>query len=70
LLGVATKDRGKALIKLFEKETDPYVLTRLAYTLNEVTRRKQNLSGDGPLLTSKPGERREFTKRWRDALKR
>jgi hypothetical protein len=61
---VAEKSDAKAIAKIFGRETNEYVLTRLAFTLNELTGRRQNLSSEGPLMRSKPGDRNKFIKKW------
>jgi hypothetical protein len=61
---VTTKDFRK-LAKMFNKEERPYVVVRLAYTLNELTGNPQNLGDKGDLYQSKPGERKEFIKNWK-----
>ncbi|GMV95597.1 MAG: hypothetical protein AMXMBFR82_53750 [Candidatus Hydrogenedentota bacterium] len=62
---VATDKDFRKLTKLFNKEERPYVLVRLAFTLNELSGNPQNLDDDGELYQSKPGERKAFIKKWK-----
>lgn len=53
-----------ALCDLFDRETEMYVVLRLAFTLNELCGRRQALDDDSPIGKSKPGERRPFIEKW------
>lgn len=64
LTRVVSKDDIKALTRLFDEETDRYVVTRLAFTLCKLTGVVVDLSDKGPLSQSEPGKRREFIKQW------
>src|SRR5690606_28066275 len=64
LTPVATDKDFRQLAKLFNAEERPYVVVRLAFTLNELTGKPQNLDDDGDLYKSKPGERDQFIEKW------
>jgi len=53
-----------AIIEMFDRETEEYVMLRLAFTLNELCGRRQPVDGKTPIGQSKPGERGEFIKKW------
>lgn len=65
LTPVATDKDFRQLAKLFNAEERPYVVVRLAFTLNELTGKPQNLDDDGDLYKSKPGERDQFIEKWK-----
>lgn len=54
----------KDLIKLFDIEESQYITLSLATALNKATGKRNNSSGNGPIASSKPGERDEFIARW------
>ncbi len=54
----------RTLTRLVEKESDAYVLLRLAYTLNRLTGKRVSLDAKGALGISKPGRRRAFVETW------
>lgn len=61
---VAEAGDARTLTQLVDKETEPYVMMRLAYTLNQVTGKRVSLDSKGPLAISEPGMRREFIDTW------
>ena len=60
----ATKSEVKGLTNLVKREDDRYVTMTLGYTLNELTRNRISLRSNGEYAQSKPGERRDFIKKW------
>ncbi len=60
----ATKADAKGLTNVVKHEEDRYVMMTLGYTLNVSTRNRIRLSANGDFAQSKPGERREFIKKW------
>ncbi len=60
----ATKADAKGLTNVVKREEDRYVMMTLGYTLNVSTRNRIRLSSNGDFARSKPGERREFIKKW------
>jgi hypothetical protein len=65
LTEVVTKKDFRKLARMFNREEHPYVMVRLAYTLNELTGNRQNLDDEGDLFKSKPGERKDYIKKWK-----
>jgi len=62
---VATKAELDALLKWVSDEKDPYVLTRLGWTLNNVTGIKVVIDGKTSTFPkSEPGKRQEFVDQW------
>ena len=70
LVHVAEKRNVKEIARLLNAEQDRFVLLRLAFTLSEVTGKRQGVSGRRALPESEPGERDEFIKPWLDAAKK
>ncbi len=60
----ATKSDVKGLTKLVKNEENRYVTLTLGYTLNDLTRNRVSLRSNGEYARSKPGERRDFIKKW------
>ena len=54
----------KTLTRIVEDESDPFVMSCLAYRLNKLTRQRISLRGDAPLAQSAPGQRKEFIDKW------
>ena len=61
---VAGQKDVKTLAELVQTEPQPFAMMRMAYTINNLTRKSVNLRDDGPLAQSRPGERGEFVKKW------
>lgn len=61
---LADESDVRGLTELVENETHEYVLTRLAYTLNEITGVRVGLDDKHPLAQSQPGARKEFVAQW------
>lgn len=62
---VVKKGHVRKLAKRFERESDPYVVLRIAFTLNDLTGVRQNLGDQGAVATSRPGQRAAITDKWR-----
>ncbi len=56
----------KPLLKAIDREVDPYVTARLAFTLNKLTGYAQNAEQIGK---TQPGERGDYIKKWQEAPK-
>ncbi len=71
LTRTATAEEVDTVFALFRGETEPYVLARLAFTLNELTGRIQNPDPKSALGRSKPGEGRDkYIKKWRSWMEK
>lgn len=64
LVRTADEDDIATLCDLFDRETEMYVVLRLAFTLNELCGKRQAVDEDSPIGKSKPGERRPFIEKW------
>lgn len=64
LASVAERKDIRTLVRLFEKESEPYVTVRLAVALNKVTGKSNKIDGKSALAQSSPGQRREFVEKW------
>jgi HEAT repeat protein/calcineurin-like phosphoesterase family protein/purple acid phosphatase-like protein len=62
---VVERRDAPTLARLFREEPQGYVMVHLAYTLNEVTGKRQSLDDEGSLYRSSPGQARdEFIDKW------